>query len=246
MNSVEQVARGDLTANIEVSSQDEIGQLLQSLKKMNASLGTIVSEVRSSSDSVSTASEQISIGNAELSARTEQQASSLEETAASMEELASTVRQNAANAKQATEFAVSAAELAGKGGEVVGRVVKTMDDIQASSKKISEIIGVIDGIAFQTNILALNASVEAARAGEQGRGFAVVASEVRNLAQRSATAAKEIKGLIAESVQTVDAGAELVDEAGRTITDVVASVKRVFGSIAEIAAAPSSSGWSPR
>jgi methyl-accepting chemotaxis protein len=237
MYSVEQVAKGDLTARIEVTSQDEIGQLLQSLKKMNASLGTIVSEVRSSSDSVSTASEQISIGNAELSARTEQQASSLEETAASMEELASTVRQNAQNAKQATEFAVSAAELAGKGGEVVGRVVKTMEEIQASSKKISEIIGVIDGIAFQTNILALNASVEAARAGEQGRGFAVVAAEVRNLAQRSATAAKEIKGLISDSVQNVDAGAELVDEAGRTITDVVTSVKRVSGAIAEIAAA---------
>jgi methyl-accepting chemotaxis protein len=196
-----------------------------------------VSEVRSSSDSVSTASEQISIGNAELSARTEQQASSLEETAASMEELASTVRQNAQNAKEATGFAVSAAELAGKGGEVVGRVVKTMEEIQASSKKMSEIIGVIDGIAFQTNILALNASVEAARAGEQGRGFAVVASEVRNLAQRSATAAKEIKGLISDSVQTVDAGAELVDEAGRTITDVVTSVKKVSGAIAEIAAA---------
>jgi methyl-accepting chemotaxis protein len=237
MNSVEQVAKGDLTANIEVTSRDEIGQLLQSLRKMNTSLGTIVSEVRSSSDSVSTASEQISIGNAELSARTEQQASSLEETAASMEELASTVRQNAQNAKQATEFAVSAADLAGKGGEVVGRVVKTMEEIQASSKKMSEIIGVIDGIAFQTNILALNASVEAARAGEQGRGFAVVASEVRNLAQRSATAAKEIKGLIADSVQTVDAGAELVDEAGRTITDVVTSVKKVSGAIAEIAAA---------
>jgi methyl-accepting chemotaxis protein len=237
MNSVEQVAKGDLTARIEVTSQDEIGQLLQSLKKMNTSLGTIVSEVRSSSDSVSTASEQISIGNAELSARTEQQASSLEETAASMEELASTVRQNAENAKQATGFAVSASELASKGGEVVGRVVKTMEEIQASSKKMSEIISVIDGIAFQTNILALNASVEAARAGEQGRGFAVVASEVRNLAQRSATAAKEIKTLIADSVQTVDAGAELVDEAGRTITDVVTSVKKVSGAIAEIAAA---------
>jgi methyl-accepting chemotaxis protein len=233
----EQVARGDLTAEIVVTSKDETGRLLQSLKAMNASLCSIVSEVRSSSDSVSTASEQISIGNAELSARTEQQASSLEETAASMEELASTVRQNAQNAKQATEFAVSAADLAGKGGEVVGRVVKTMEDIQASSKKMSEIIGVIDGIAFQTNILALNASVEAARAGEQGRGFAVVASEVRNLAQRSATAAKEIKSLIADSVQTVDAGADLVDEAGRTITDVVTSVKKVSGAIAEIAAA---------
>ena len=233
----EQVARGDLTAEIEVHSTDETGRLLQSLKKMNASLGTIVSEVRRSSESVSAASEQISNGNAELSARTEQQASSLEETAASMEELASTVRQNAQNARQATEFAVSAAELAGKGGEVVDRVVKTMEEIQASSRKISEIIGVIDGIAFQTNILALNASVEAARAGEQGRGFAVVASEVRNLAQRSATAAKEIKGLISDSVQSVDAGSELVDEAGRTIGDVVKSVKKVSDAIGEIAAA---------
>jgi methyl-accepting chemotaxis protein len=233
----EQVARGDLTAVIEVSSADETGRLLQSLKTMNASLGSIVSEVRNSSESVSAASEQIATGNAELSARTEQQASSLEETAASMEELASTVRQNAQNAKQATEFAVSAAELAGKGGEVVGRVVKTMDEIQASSKKISEIIGVIDGIAFQTNILALNASVEAARAGEQGRGFAVVASEVRNLAQRSATAAKEIKGLIADSVHSVNAGSKLVDEAGHAITDVVTSVERVSSAIAEIAAA---------
>jgi len=233
----EQVAKGDLTARIDATSKDETGRLLESLKKMNASLGTIVAEVRSSSDSVSAASEQISIGNAELSARTEQQASSLEETAASMEELASTVRQNAQNARQATEFAVSAAELAGKGGEVVERVVQTMAEIQSSSKKISEIIGVIDGIAFQTNILALNASVEAARAGEQGRGFAVVASEVRNLAQRSATAAKEIKGLISDSVQNVDAGSKLVGEAGSTIADVVKSVKRVSDAIGEIAAA---------
>jgi methyl-accepting chemotaxis protein len=237
VSSVELVARGDLTADIEVTSKDETGQLLKALKEMNGSLRTIVGDVRSSSEAVSAASEQISIGNAELSARTEQQASSLEETAASMEELASTVRQNAQNARQATEFAVSAAELAGKGGEVVDRVVKTMDEIQASSKKISEIIGVIDGIAFQTNILALNASVEAARAGEQGRGFAVVASEVRNLAQRSATAAKEIKGLISDSVQSVDAGSELVDEAGRTIGDVVKSVKKVSDAIGEIAAA---------
>jgi methyl-accepting chemotaxis protein len=233
----QRVATGDLTADIEVTSKDETGQLLQSLKTMNNSLRGIVGEVRNSSESVSAASEQISTGNAELSARTEQQASSLEETAASMEELASTVRQNAENARQATQFAVSAADLAGKGGEVVDRVVKTMDEIQASSKKISEIIGVIDGIAFQTNILALNASVEAARAGEQGRGFAVVASEVRNLAQRSATAAKEIKGLISDSVHSVDAGSKLVDEAGRTITDVVTSVKRVSDAIGEIAAA---------
>jgi methyl-accepting chemotaxis protein len=232
-----QVAKGDLTAEITVTSRDETGRLLQSLKDMNTSLGNIVAEVRKGSESVSAASEQIATGNQELSARTEQQASSLEETAASMEELASTVLSTAENAKRATALALSASDLANQGGEAVERVVKTMNEIQTSSKKIADIIGVIDGIAFQTNILALNASVEAARAGEQGRGFAVVASEVRNLAQRSATAAKEIKGLITESVHSVNSGSELVNRAGSTIGNVVTSVKQVSDLITEIAAA---------
>jgi len=233
----QRVANGDLTGSVQVRANDEIGRLMQSLARMNESLAGLVSQVRMGAESVTTASTQIASGNADLSARTEEQASSIEETAASIEELTSTVNQNAQNARQADELAVSASKIANRGGEVVNQVVKTMDEIQGSSKKISEIIGVIDGIAFQTNILALNAAVEAARAGDQGRGFAVVASEVRSLAQRSASAAKEIKSLITDSVSTVDSGSRLVDEAGKTMTEVVHSVKRVSEIIGEIAAA---------
>jgi len=228
------VAAGDLTYNIVVTSKDETGQLLQALKEMNDSLVLIVGQVRTGTDTIATASGQIASGNLDLSSRTEQQASSLEETASSMEELTSTVKQNAANAKQANDLAESASGVALKGGAVVSQVIDTMGSIDASAKKIVDIIGVIDGIAFQTNILALNAAVEAARAGEQGRGFAVVASEVRNLAQRSAAAAKEIKTLISNSVEQVDAGSKLVNQAGATMDEVVASVKRVTDIISEI------------
>jgi len=231
------IAGGDLSSEIKVAGRDETAQLLQALKDMNASLQKIVSEVRSGTDSISTASQQIASGNADLSQRTEEQASSLEETASSMEELTSTVKHNAENARQANQLAASASEVALKGGQVVGQVVGTMSSINESSKKIVDIIGVIDGIAFQTNILALNAAVEAARAGEQGRGFAVVASEVRNLAQRSAAAAKEIKTLIGDSVDKVGAGTKLVDEAGKTMEEIVSSVKRVTDIMAEITAA---------
>jgi methyl-accepting chemotaxis protein len=228
------VAGGDLTCNIVVTSKDETGQLMQALKEMNDSLVSIVGQVRSGTDTIATASGQIASGNLDLSSRTEQQASSLEETASSMEELTSTVKQNAANARQANELAVSASDIALKGGNVVSQVINTMGSIDESAKKIVDIIGVIDGIAFQTNILALNAAVEAARAGEQGRGFAVVASEVRNLAQRSAAAAKEIKTLISNSVEQVDAGSKLVNQAGTTMDEVVASVRRVTNIISEI------------
>ncbi len=231
------VAGGDLTSRIEVTSKDETGQLLQALKDMNDSLVKIVGQVRSGTDTIATASSQIAAGNLDLSSRTEEQASSLEETASSMEELTSTVKQNADNARQANQLAVSASEVAVKGGAVVSRVVDTMGEINASSKKIADIIGVIDGIAFQTNILALNAAVEAARAGEQGRGFAVVAAEVRNLAQRSAGAAKEIKTLISDSLETVEGGAKLVDQAGATMSEIVESVKRVTDIMGEITAA---------
>jgi methyl-accepting chemotaxis protein len=231
------VADGDLTSRIESSSRDETGQLMQALKNMNASLATVVSGVRQGTDAIATASSEIAAGNQDLSSRTEEQASSLEQTAASMEELTSTVKQNADNARQANQLALSASEVAVKGGNVVGQVVDTMASINASSKKIVDIIGVIDGIAFQTNILALNAAVEAARAGEQGRGFAVVASEVRNLAQRSGAAAKEIKGLIDDSVGKVDMGSALVGEAGKTMAEIVGSVKRVTDIIGEITAA---------
>jgi methyl-accepting chemotaxis protein len=231
------VASGDLTSHIEVTATDETGQLLQALKDMNDNLMRMVSEVRNGTETIATASTQIASGNEDLSSRTEEQASSLEETASSMEELTSTVRQNADNARQANQLAVSASDVAAKGGTVVSHVVETMGSINASSQKIVDIIGVIDGIAFQTNILALNAAVEAARAGEQGRGFAVVAAEVRNLAQRSAAAAKEIKTLIGDSVEKVGAGSKLVKEAGTTMTEVVDSVKRVTDIMAEIMAA---------
>ena len=231
------VAEGDLTKRIEVKSRDETGRMLQALKNMNDSLVRIVTDVRSNTDSITTASQEIAQGNADLSERTESQASSLEETASSMEELTSTVHQNAENAKQANQLAANASDIAVKGGKVVGDVVHTMASISDSSKKIVDIISVIDSIAFQTNILALNAAVEAARAGEQGRGFAVVAGEVRNLAQRSAAAAKEIKELINDSVNKVDVGSKQVDQAGETMNEIVLAVKRVTDIMAEIAAA---------
>jgi methyl-accepting chemotaxis protein len=233
----ERVAAGDLTTRVEVNSRDETGQLLAALKNMNDSLVDTVGQVRNGTETIGVASRQIAAGNLDLSTRTENQASSLEETASSMEELTSTVKQNADNAKQANQLVVSASDVAMRGGQVVGQVVDTMGSIKASSRKIVDIIGVIDGIAFQTNILALNAAVEAARAGEQGRGFAVVAAEVRNLAQRSAAAAKEIKTLIGDSVEKVDVGGKLVDEAGKTMDEIVASVKHVADIMVEITAA---------
>jgi methyl-accepting chemotaxis protein-1 (serine sensor receptor) len=231
------IGKGDLSQNIEVKSQDEMGQLLNGLENMRQSLVQTVTIVRQGSSSIATSSEEIASGNMDLSARTENQAASLEETASSMEELTSTVQQNADNARQANTLALKASGVASKGGQVVGDVVHTMNSIKDSSKKIVDIIGVIDGIAFQTNILALNAAVEAARAGEQGRGFAVVASEVRNLAQRSASAAKEIKELINDSVSKVDTGSRLVDDAGRTMDEIVISIKGVADIMAEITAA---------
>jgi len=231
------VAAGDLTSRIEVTTNDETGKMIQALKEMNESLIRIVAGVRNGTQEIAAASGEIAIGNQSLSSRTEQQATSLEETASAMEEMTSTVKQNADNARQANQMAASASEAAGKGGMVVSEVVDTMESIASSSKKIVDIIGVIDGIAFQTNILALNAAVEAARAGEQGRGFAVVASEVRNLAQRSAQAAKEIKALINDSVQQVEAGSRLVDQAGATMHDIVERFSRVTDIMAEITTA---------
>ncbi|MYN26163.1 methyl-accepting chemotaxis protein [Duganella levis] len=233
------VAGGDLTMRMEVHSRDETGQLLRALIDMNDALARTVGQVRSGTDTIATASNEIASGNLDLSSRTEQQASSLEETASSMEELTSTVSQNAENARQATKLVVAASDHATKGGRVVGEVVSTMGAIKESSNKIVDIISVIDGIAFQTNILALNAAVEAARAGEQGRGFAVVASEVRTLAQRSASAAKEIKQLIGHSVETIDAGASLVDQAGATMRSIVQSVQQVAEIMDQISAASS-------
>ena len=232
-----QVAAGDLGVDLRSSRRDEFGELLAALQDMAVRLRELVGEVAAGARTVSATSAQIAQGHVDLSQRTEEQAGTLEETASSMEELTSTVRQNADHARQADELAVQASQVARRGGEVVAAVVSTMDGIAASSRKISEIIGVIDGIAFQTNILALNAAVEAARAGEQGRGFAVVAAEVRGLAQRSATAAREIKALIGESVAKVDAGSKRVDAAGRTMEDIVVSVRKVGELIAEIAAA---------
>jgi len=232
-----QVASGDLTADIRAESRDEVGDLVLALKTMNDNLLKTVTEVRAGTETIVTASQQIASGNLDLSSRTEQQASSLEETASSMEELTSTVRQNADNARQANVLAKNASQIAAHGGEVVSQVVATMASINASSKKIGDIIAVIDGIAFQTNILALNAAVEAARAGEQGRGFAVVASEVRNLAQRSAAAAKEIRGLISDSVTKVEAGGRLVDEAGVTMQEIVQGIGRVTDIMADITSA---------
>jgi methyl-accepting chemotaxis protein len=237
VNIAKRVADGDLTGTIEVNSTDETGELLSALSLMNTSLVTAISQVHISAETISTASGEIAAGNADLSSRTESQASSLEQTASSMEELTSTVRQNADNARQANSLVLSASDIAVKGGDVVGQVVSTMSSIKDSSRKIVDIISVIDGIAFQTNILALNAAVEAARAGEQGRGFAVVASEVRSLAQRSASAAKEIKLLIDDSVQKVDLGGKLVDEAGQTMNEIVTSVKHVADIMSEITAA---------
>jgi methyl-accepting chemotaxis protein len=237
VTAARRVAGGDLTGHIDDSARDETGQLLSALKDMNASLAGIVNEVRSGTEHITTSSSEIAAGNQDLSRRTEQQAGALEETASSMEELTSTVKHNADNARQANQLAASAAQVAVKGGEVVAQVVDTMDSINQSSRKIVDIIAVIDGIAFQTNILALNAAVEAARAGEQGRGFAVVASEVRNLAQRSASAAKEIKMLIGDSVEKVNQGSKLVADAGTTMDEIVSSVHRVSDMITEITAA---------
>lgn len=233
----DRIAAGELTSTIDAQGHDELSDLLASLKQMQENLINTVLKIKEGTDTISVASREIASGNADLSSRTESQASSLEETASSMEELTSTVKQNADNARQANQLVVSASGVAVKGGAVVGQVVSTMGSIKESSRKIVDIISVIDGIAFQTNILALNAAVEAARAGEQGRGFAVVASEVRSLAQRSASAAKEIKDLIGDSVAKVDQGSKLVDEAGKTMDEIVTSVQHVADIMSEITAA---------
>ena len=231
------IAACDLSQPVHSERRDELGDLLRALGQMQGSLSRLVAQVRGSTDSIGTASAEIAVGTLDLSTRTEQTASNLQQAASAMEQLTGTVRQSADSARQANQLATSAAEVAARGGVVVAQVVTTMGDINASSKKISDIISTIDGIAFQTNILALNAAVEAARAGEQGRGFAVVASEVRSLAQRSAEAAKEIKSLIGASVEKVEGGARLVADAGRTMTEIVSSVQRVSDIIGEVTAA---------
>jgi methyl-accepting chemotaxis protein len=231
------VAAGDLTSRIQVSGRDEAADLLRALAEMNDGLGHMVASIRTGAESIAVGAGQVAAGNQQLSSRTEEHASSLEETASTLEEFTTTVRQNAEHARQASQLATSASATAEKGGQVVGKVVTTMQDVTSSSKRITDIIGVIDGISFQTNILALNAAVEAARAGEQGRGFAVVAAEVRSLAQRSAESAKEIRGLIANSVKGVEAGARLVGEAGKTMDELVASVRKVAEIMTEIASA---------
>ncbi|OWQ84079.1 methyl-accepting chemotaxis protein [Roseateles aquatilis] len=228
------VADGDLRDDIDVAGRDELSQLLGALKSMSGNLSTMVSSVRQAADGIATASTQIATGNQDLSMRTETQASALQETASSMAQMTATVQVNTESSRKATGLADAAAQVAGQGGEVVSRVISTMEQINGSSKRINDIIGVIDGIAFQTNILALNAAVEAARAGEQGRGFAVVAGEVRALAQRSAQAAKEIKTLISDSVQKVDAGGQLVQEAGRTMGEIMTQVRKVTDLMGEI------------
>jgi len=233
------IAEGDLTHRVNVHSRDEMGQLLSGLSKMQENLTRTVSTVRTGSDAIATATKEISAGNLDLSSRTEQQAASLEETASSMEELTSTVKHNADNARQASTLAVNASQIASAGNDVVSRVVTTMDEIRDSSTKITEIVGIIDGIAFQTNILALNAAVEAARAGEQGRGFAVVATEVRALAQRSSSAAKEIKDLIMLSVERVQTGSTLAGQAGQTMSEIIGAVQRVTDIMGEISSASS-------
>jgi len=237
--SARRIAQGDLSERMHVEGRDEASALQAALMEMQGSLSRLVADVRMNSESVATASAQIAQGNNDLSQRTEGQASALQQTAATMDELGTTVRHNADNARQARELALGASGVADRGGQVVGRVVSTMTGINASAKKIAEIIAVIDGIAFQTNILALNAAVEAARAGEQGRGFAVVASEVRSLAQRSAEAAKQIKTLISDSVEQVEQGTHLVDQAGKTMAEIVSAIKRVSDIVAEISAASS-------
>ena len=237
IESIRHIAGGDLVRRIEVEGSNEVGQLASMLRHMQNELVRTVGEVRNGADAIYGGASEIAMGNNDLSSRTEQQAASLEETAASMEELTATVKQNAENARQASNLALSASETAQKGGKVVDNVVQTMRDITASSQKIADIISVIDGIAFQTNILALNAAVEAARAGEQGRGFAVVAGEVRNLAQRSAQAAREIKSLIEDSVSRVDLGSTLVESAGETMDEIVNAVTRVTDIMGEIASA---------
>ena len=239
VQAADAIAQGDLTRRIDTTRGDEFGALMRALHHMNGSLSTMVGSVRASTEGLQQASAEIASGNADLSNRTEQAASSLQETASAMEQLTGTVRQSADAATTANQLAHSAAEVAQRGGTVVGQVVATMDEIQASARRIADIIGTIDGIAFQTNILALNAAVEAARAGEQGRGFAVVASEVRSLAQRSGEAAREIRGLIGSSVERVDTGSRLVGDAGRTMQEIVASVQRVADIVGEITASAS-------